>query len=218
MKMRGQSKILSGQSMIEAIVALGILMTAVSAALTLVTAAVRANKESENGIVAANLAREAIEVARGLRDSNWLSDVPWDTGLYNAANPNDCTAIPVFDPSKQDIGFWQLDFSVDALTDATARVFRVSGSSDPLKPPGVFLQTAATSGDMAPTGFARLLTLKSICRDKSTPATDTSVNIRCACLAGVETKIGVQAVADILWAGRGGARSLRLEETFYNWR
>jgi len=218
MRKFGYGKRTTGQSMIEAIVALGILMTAVSAALTLVTSAVRANKESESSIVAANLAREAIEVARGLRDTNWLSDRAWDTGLYSTINSNDCTAIPVFDPTKQSTGFWQMDFSVDALTDAAARVFRISAGGDALRPPGLFLQSPTTPANAVPTGFSRLLTLKSICRDRSKPSTDTSVNISCACVAGAETKIGIQAVVDIIWGGRGGTRSLRIEETFYNWR
>jgi hypothetical protein len=94
----------------------------------------------------------------------------------------------------------------------------MNASGDALRPPGLFLQSASTPASAIPTGFSRLLTLKSICRDKSKIASDVSVSVACSCLANVETKIGIQAVADVVWGGRGGVRTLRIEESFYNWR
>jgi type II secretory pathway pseudopilin PulG len=62
----------SGQSLIETIVAIFILVTALVAGLSLALYAVSSSANNKNQIVASNLAREGIEVVRMMRDSNWL--------------------------------------------------------------------------------------------------------------------------------------------------
>ena len=63
-------------------VAIGIIVTGVVGALSMVSGSVSASKESQTRVVAVGLAREGIEAVRVIRDSNWLaSDVkggPWD--------------------------------------------------------------------------------------------------------------------------------------------
>ncbi|MFA6512315.1 MAG: hypothetical protein WCV86_04300 [Patescibacteria group bacterium] len=59
--------------MIEAVVAVGILLAGVTALITLSIATLKADQISSRKIVAINLAREALEVARNVRDSNWLA-------------------------------------------------------------------------------------------------------------------------------------------------
>ena len=203
--------------MIEAIVALGIIMTAVSAALTLTATVVRASKESESSIVATNLAREGVEVARGLRDSNWLAETAWDSGLLDVGRPTDCTAIPVFAPDDQVHGFWSLDFSADQISDAVAVVYRQTGGEEPLAP-GLFVQAAAAPANAVPSGFRRLMTLKSVCRNKTLSAGDGTVSLTCGDCGSAYAKIGVQVSVEVQWAGTGGTRSLKNEEIFYNWR
>ncbi len=72
----------SGQTLMETIIAIFVLTTALSSGLALMIYAFSNSATSQNEIIASNLAREGADVVRGMRDSNWLaSDVkggPWD--------------------------------------------------------------------------------------------------------------------------------------------
>lgn len=72
----------SGQTLIETIVAIFILTTALTAGLGLAIYAMSVGSTAQNQIVAASLAREGVEVVRMMRDSIWLaSDIKggqWD--------------------------------------------------------------------------------------------------------------------------------------------
>ena len=71
-----------GQTLLETIIAIFIMTTALSSGLALAIYAFASSKVSQNEIIGANLAREGVEVVRMMRDSNWLaSDTkggPWD--------------------------------------------------------------------------------------------------------------------------------------------
>ena len=56
----------------EAIIAVGIIVTVIITALGLGIYTTRVGRTSQNRIIAMNLAREGIEVVRNIRDSNWL--------------------------------------------------------------------------------------------------------------------------------------------------
>ncbi|MBI4281523.1 hypothetical protein HY625_01740 [Candidatus Uhrbacteria bacterium] len=71
----------NGQGLLEAVIALGIIITGVIAALTLAIANLSGSVASETRIVGANLAREGVEVARNIRDSNWIAGASWDASL-----------------------------------------------------------------------------------------------------------------------------------------
>ncbi|MBI4363229.1 MAG: prepilin-type N-terminal cleavage/methylation domain-containing protein [Candidatus Doudnabacteria bacterium] len=73
----------SGQTLIETIVAIFVLTLALSGGVALAIYALSNSARSFSQIVATNLAREGIEVARAMRDSNWLAsdakgNPPWD--------------------------------------------------------------------------------------------------------------------------------------------
>lgn len=72
-KLRSIPHSASGQSLIETIVAIFVLTTALTAGLGLTIYAFSAATTSQNEIIASNLAREGIEVVRMMRDSNWLA-------------------------------------------------------------------------------------------------------------------------------------------------
>ncbi len=63
----------SGQTLIETIVAIFILTTALTAGLGMSLYALNGAAKDKSQIIATNLAREGIDVARKMRDSNWLS-------------------------------------------------------------------------------------------------------------------------------------------------
>jgi Tfp pilus assembly protein PilV len=62
-----------GQSLIETLVAIFILVTGLISAITLAIYSHNATENSSKQIVAAALARESIEAVKNIRDSNWLT-------------------------------------------------------------------------------------------------------------------------------------------------
>lgn len=62
----------SGQSLIETIIAIFVLVTGLSAGLSLAIFAFGSTSDIAEKIVATGLAREAVEAVRRMRDSNWL--------------------------------------------------------------------------------------------------------------------------------------------------
>ncbi len=64
-----------GMTLIETIVALGILVTGLVASLTLMISTIHFTKQAERAIVVVNLAREGVEIVRTLRDYGKTIDV-----------------------------------------------------------------------------------------------------------------------------------------------
>ncbi len=195
-----------GQSMMEAIIACGIITTAVSSALTLVQASISAEKESEMSIVATNLAREGLEVIRAMRDSNWLADVEWDQGLQGGTS--DYTAVPVFAPESN---AWSLDFGAGAITDPMARVYRYTTGSGAAAI-GLMVQAGEPPFNTIATPFYRLLTLDAIC-DNSGVIEVVESGVECT-----GDKIGIRARSTVQFKINERIRSLEVEENLYNWR
>lgn len=73
-----------GQGLLEAVIALGIIITGVVAALTLAISNLSGAGTSEARITAANLAREGVEFVRNERDSNWVARRSWDANIIAA--------------------------------------------------------------------------------------------------------------------------------------
>lgn len=196
-----------GQSLIEAIVALGILTTSISAALTLASQSVSAERDSAASITAGNLAREGVEVARLLRDSNWLAENDWDQGLYSSAGP-DYTGIPVFDPATGD---WSIDFTPNSFNDTDTTVYRRVTASDNATV-GLFEQTTALPTGVIASGYQRLLTLNPICR-----AAGGGYDIITSGYCSTE-KVGIQVISNVHWSFAGRSHSLTAEERLFDWR
>ena len=198
--------------MVEAAVALGIIVTAVSSSLTLVMASIRAEKESETDIVAANLAREGIEAVRAIRDSNWLASRPFDSGLVNLG---DCTAIPVFAADKQPDGFWSVDYSPSGFNDDRTEVWRYApGAQDP-QTEGLFVQALQQPEGTVASGFQRLLTIEEVCVD--TDGTE-SVSPVCGGCPASQQEIGLRVRSDIRWTVNTRVENMSVEEWLYDWR
>ncbi|MBI3572889.1 MAG: hypothetical protein HY092_01675 [Candidatus Kerfeldbacteria bacterium] len=99
----------SGQSLLETIIAIGVIMSATIAATSLIVSTITAGQASQEKIEAANFAREGIEVIRGIRDSNWLkidhnqldssgSSYLWNTGLGSGTDNIVFQYVLVFQP------------------------------------------------------------------------------------------------------------------------
>ena len=96
----------------ETTIALGILMIGVLATVTLLLATFNYAQQSEQEIVVVNLAREGIEIARAMR---------------NSEDPNDETDVDVFDGSYDNQKFY-LD-SHDPNSAATLSAHSVTGAN-----------------------------------------------------------------------------------------
>ncbi|MFA5069879.1 MAG: hypothetical protein WC528_01220 [Patescibacteria group bacterium] len=106
----GKNNKLSGQSLIETIIAIGLVMTVVISSITMGVYVTRLGRGSQNNLVAVNLAREGLEVVRNIRDGNWLKKsqgveyqagppivyYQWDTGLDGCSGANYCLVRPEF--------------------------------------------------------------------------------------------------------------------------
>lgn len=186
-------KIQLGQSLLETIFAIGILLIMVTVVLTLTTSNVIGQKASEFQVVANNLAREGIEVVRNIRDSNWLAGQTWDTGLTGSSN----VAIAKFDSTNNT---WVLSFTFtdDVLYTSTA----------PLR--GIYSHN--NSGE--PSVFRRTLILDDICLDSS--GQESIDGLPCDIIT--EQKIGIKITSRINWIERGKSHQVILEDLIYEWK
>lgn len=183
---------LAGQSLLETVFAIGILMIVVSAILALATANSIGQKESEFQVVANNLAREGIEVVRNIRDSNWLSggSKAWDNGLVDPLGGN--IAIVEFNPSTND---WTVNFSY-----SSDQLFNASD--------GTYTHNSADKASI----YHRHLVIDNICRNASNQEI-----IKFPCGSG-EDKIGIKVTSSVNWNERGRGRLVTIEDLLYEWK
>jgi len=188
----------SGQSLIEAVFAIGILVMIASAILALVSASISGQQESESQIIANNLAREGIEAARNIRDSNWLSNQDWDTGLIDSIG-NSQRAVAWFNPDNG-LASWSFDFNLTPGKDL------------------LFLSSAGVYSHLAqgnkPTNFSRQVIFENICRNDATG--QERITFPCA---GGETKIGLKVSSQVSWHDQvNRPRQVTLQDLFYDWK
>lgn len=193
--------------MLEAIIASGIIATAVASALTLTTSSISAEKDSETLLVAGNFAREGIEAVRSLRDSNWLAGVAWDDGLHSGS---DYSGIPVFAPAANT---WSINFAPTAVTDATTRLYRyTTGSGNAVV--GLFVQGTSQPPNTTGTLFNRIVILDALCDDGAGSYVIRTSGTDC----GGQEKIGIRVTSRVRWATAGRTKNVDMEERMFNWR
>ncbi|MCX6813816.1 MAG: prepilin-type N-terminal cleavage/methylation domain-containing protein [Candidatus Azambacteria bacterium] len=73
----------NGFTLLETIVAVSLIVVGLISALGLITTSLFYVSNIQDRLVAANLMAEGIEVARNIRDNNWLQSQPWNNGLAN---------------------------------------------------------------------------------------------------------------------------------------
>lgn len=197
-----------GQSLLELIIALGVLTVGVFAVWSLLAANYRGESEVRARVVAINLAREGIEVVKNIRDSNWFKidngrGIAWTDGLIGS----DSTAR--ISNLLADVG---LDFSVNNLTDAGAKLY--------LTDAGYFTSTVTTR----PTIYRRLITVKSICCADSAPrdfqCDDFNFNPpqTAICDAATQLTVGLDVASQVSWTVEGKTSQVTVQDQIFNWR
>jgi len=71
----------NGFTLLETIVAVGLIVVGLISALALITTSLFYVSNIQDRLVAANLTAEGIEVVRNIRDNNWLQSKVWNNGL-----------------------------------------------------------------------------------------------------------------------------------------
>lgn len=190
-----------GQSLIEMVIAIAIILTGLIGALALTVSNLSGSVESGTRVVASNLAREGIDVVRNVRDTNWLKNLAWDHGLYSGT---DYTAIAVFNPT---LNQWQLNFNPNSVNDAAAKLYRQTNN--------LYIQDINPPGGTE-TLYSRLLTLDLICLNAVTKVETirTSGN---SCSVG-EIKTGIRVKSEVAWVENGRSHLITLEDRLYNWK
>lgn len=186
----------------EMLVVFFIISVGLYGAVTLIFSNLALQEKDLQHIIAMNLARESLEIAQNVRDSNWLAGQDFDAGLGTDTGA-DCTAVPDWDGTSSP----NFDFSVDDI--ASAGINR-SNNPDSL---GMFTHSAGTS-----TEYARLMTFSPICADPA-DRSSTQVSAVCTCTDPAFTeKIGVRIRALVSWTSKSGPLSLTIYSDLYDWR
>ncbi|MEK7497128.1 MAG: hypothetical protein AAB657_04500 [Patescibacteria group bacterium] len=223
----------SGQGLLEATLAIGIIMVGLGALMAMTLQSTQATTVSNQQLIGQNLAREAIEVARNIRDSNWLkvgnsapADTQWDTGLV--PNDDDQAAVVVFEPPVDpDPAMFSIEFvsfdnnsreesEITSLDETKIHLYRSSQAN------GYLWQQSGSVFDNTYTdsNFRRILALDPVCQEDDG---DSYVNVAKVECNGTDAKIGIRAEARVSWPrsgllGGSGRSSVSMVEYLYNWK
>jgi len=196
----------SGQSLIELIVSIAVITIGLFSVWFLFLVNFNAVKESEMRIVAANLAREGVEITKNVRDSNWLR---------MARNTPDETSLWLWDRGLAD-GSYTVDYK--------SGLFEVTDSSQTGKLfygiDGYYSVQPSNKASF----FSRFITLTSICCNDSNPEDlkcDDTAYFSPTDSGGCPNntlKIGINISSRVTWSYSGQPRQLIVEDQLFNWR
>lgn len=207
----------SGFSLVEAIISLSILLVGVLGVASLGIAMISQARLSNSQAVATQLAREGVEVVRGIRDSNWLaaesgSAVDFATGLSDGA---DYSLAPEWNPSTN---IWTLDFTPQTFGNCFTG-FDCTQVYQHTSAPYEYAQFSSAPGaDWQITPFQRIMSLFPICRSLADELVEAPLTADLTTCAGGAVEVGIHIQARIQWQERGISKSSVVEEKIYDWK
>lgn len=219
-----------GFTLLEAVVALAIVMIALVSLVLLGTLSIVSSRRVQNEFVATTMAQEALESVRQMRDSNWLaydtdSTTEWDAGL---SDNDDYSAVLVAVNPNSPLAGYALDFAPDSFGDTCPDMNTVNFDCTRMWSPAsqnVYIQTTGAAQDstaLVDSGFSRMLFLYPICRAASDPQNEhilTADGQTCEALTGATYEhVGYDVVVDVRWGEQDTTDSIQLEEYIYDWR
>ena len=196
-------RLAKAQTLIEMLAALAVISVGLLAAITLVYSNLNLVERDADETVSVNLAREGVELAKSIRDSNWLAGYAFDMGLANPTN-TDYTATPVWNGVAGNVYF---DFTADDFTNDNAKIVTTPTPASPNFYAN-FDTAAAVSGTS--TAFLRLLTFHPICDDYTV--------LDSGSVCSPKYKIGVRVESHIRWLRKGITKDQTIYEDLYDWR
>lgn len=195
------------QTLLELVIAVGVITVSVVATLTLIIRTVDIGQQSQTLSEATNYAREGIEVARMVRDSNWLlaDDNIQVNGLIAAWNgdgtasglPLSGSYIPAFSPTTG----WGLQSCTGTCTATAQQLYAVTTA-------GRTYATQALTGVAGGTRirYSRQLVITG-------PVTETTP------IGGTTATLEyLDVTARVTWQAATGQKQVVLQERLYNWR
>jgi prepilin-type N-terminal cleavage/methylation domain-containing protein len=108
-----------GFSIVEVLVAISVITIGITGAMNLINFTISSVTMSKSQTIAVNLTQEGMEVIRSIRDSNWLENVVWDSGLgagdYQVQYDNNSLLLLSGNPVLKidSNGFYQYDSGTD---------------------------------------------------------------------------------------------------------
>jgi len=192
----------------EVIVALAVVTTGVISGLTLTTYNLTSTVFSQRRLVAANLAREGIEVVRQIRDSNWLNGQDWNQGI---AAPNEYRLTIDFDPALYDPAgsvwtFSPVTQTVD-IEDCDDCLIYLDPDS------GIYSHDSVGT----PTSYKRLITIQEICW-QDVVEDEVVLTAGSLCSDTPYELVGWQVNSQVTWAEAGREHQLSMIDQLYDWR
>lgn len=186
-----------GFTLVEVMVAVAVLSIGLMGAANLITYNISNSAKAINKTIATNLAQEGIELARNIRDTNFLRvsnrdpGASWDDDLARGAG--DTRRIKFFCGGLDKDNINPAPANIDACG-AACRIYTYTKTSDGSK--CYSDDFGDQDGYNAPqsTSFYRLITLDKLDTDS------------------------ILVTANIKWLERGEARHLSIQEILYNWQ
>ncbi len=83
-----------GFTLLETTVAIGVLVAAIVAPLSLASQSIKSASLARSNIIVANLAQEGVELIKNYRSNNILQGQPWTDGMGFCFNPHGCQIDP----------------------------------------------------------------------------------------------------------------------------
>lgn len=185
----------------ELMVAIAVIIIGLTAAASMIFSNVRIQEMSSDRVVASHLAREGIEFAKSIRDSNWLAGSPFYTGLQSGT---DYTGVPIVNSNGVFTGFNFTAANIDTDTWTVIKTSTVAPSSGALMGQGSLFTGTATI-------FKRLVTLQPICSD------DTVLAEGATCVLPLYIA-GIRVTSQVVWDRRGERRQSVIVDELYDWR
>lgn len=199
-----------GQTLIEVMAAVGILLAGMFGVYTLLQGSATASLELRDRVRATAMATEGLEVVRRIRDTNWISGLPWNAGLVN--DGSDGTAVARFDPET---GAWILDYTPNAITDSAAAFARYPVGA--LFDDGPWIQ-ASPVGAYLTVPMSRLITHSPVCLLSAKGPTDELVGNPGGGCPPTYITVGVEVASRVDWITRGRPHTQTLTTRLYGWQ
>jgi prepilin-type N-terminal cleavage/methylation domain-containing protein len=203
-----------GFTLLEVLLALSVLSVGIMAAFTLSLANLNTARDNYQRIRAANLAREGLELARNVRDTNWLKieanedcapliQCDWDYGLWDR-DSEFTTTIMAYDA---DPIFRNIDI-VACFDNGNCRLYEDAD--------GFYNHDSGGS----PTNMARLINVQAICfYDVSDGLVITEDDPDCSELTGESgNQVGLLVTSTVYWEHGNQSHQIEVTEELYNWR
>lgn len=199
-----------GQTLLEGIIAIAVITVGLVAVIGLAISNQASAQAIGDRAVATGLAREGLEVAKHIRDSNWIANPPqpFSHGLLDGGSS---TAVPLGTFAATG-PTWTLEFGgYDSFSPSETQVVWLADQ----------MRYGHPENGGTPTKFRRRLQFDALCRPSGATGTDFSYQAPggsdCSGLPGSEL-VGVRVLSHVQWPQGVGLRTVTLEMRLFDWR